>query len=188
MPSVKAILRNCRRDNGCLRWKGGCNQRGYPYVYDEATYKRRRAASTAARVNGMKPASHVVWEAQHGPVPEGHRLVMTCRHRDCLEIGHMAVMTWKDASAFAAAGGAYDTVKHQVARVANARKNAKLTPELAQQIRVRVLQGNERRADVANDLDVSESTVAYIVRGARWAQQLAPSSIFNLAQQIGRAA
>ncbi len=156
--------------------------RGYPYVYDPATYERRLAASKSGRANGMKPASHIVWETEHGPVPKDRRLVLTCRNRDCLAIEHMALMTKAEAMAFAAEAGAWDTVKHRIARVNNARKNAKLTQEQAAQIRESVLVQNQRREHVAQQFGVCPSTVNYIIRGDRWASQIAGSSIFRLAQ------
>lgn len=178
----KSILRNCYRDKGCMRWKGGCNERGYPYVYDRATYERRLAASKSGKANGMKPASHVIWESEHDPVPKDRRLVLTCRNRDCLAIEHMAMMTTVEAAAFAAEAGAWDTVKHRIARVNNARKNSKLTQDLAAQIRESVLVHKQHRENVAKQFGVCPSTVNYIVRGDRWASQIPGSSIFRLAQ------
>lgn len=100
------------KPSGCKLWTGTLCSRGYPFVHDPM----RHAAGLRATISGRRAA----WEAKHGaPLPAGYRIVTSCRERTCLFAPHLIAMTIKDASAFAAAGGAFDTTKHRAARFAN---------------------------------------------------------------------
>lgn len=59
---------------GCHIWRGATTPRGYPVM----------------RYNGKtRVARRVFYEEAKGPVPEGHRVVMDCGERACVNADHM---------------------------------------------------------------------------------------------------
>lgn len=147
----------------------------YPFIYDKERY------CTGPKNNGMVSTRGAVWKASGRPMSEGCRLVMTCRNRLCLCISHMAPMTYSEAQKFAAEGGAYKSLRHNVARLVNSRKHAKLDRDKVLAIKAEVAAGR-RRKDIANERGLCRSTVDQIMRGVRWSTTLAPNaSVFNQA-------
>ena len=71
-------------------------------VFSDFVYKLDRHWLWTGRMNGQYPrwhdeqsryASHIVWEQERGPIPEGHFLVRTCDKTHCIAPAHHRVMT-----------------------------------------------------------------------------------------------
>ena len=58
----------------CVLWAGRLNEDGYGTI-------------------GSRLAHRVLWEAEHGPVPDGFELDHTCRRRACVNLAHLEVVT-----------------------------------------------------------------------------------------------
>jgi hypothetical protein len=161
--TLSAIYANCtHKANGCRLWNGNTSKCGYPLVYDKARY------CTGPRNNGLVSLRPHVFCIGGAVLPPGHRVVMTCHNRTCLQREHMASMTQGEATRFAAANGAFQTVRHAAACRANAMKKAILDREKAQAILAAVRRG-ECRQRLADEHGIARSTVDQIVRGYRWA-------------------
>lgn len=59
---------------GCRLWQGKLDKDGYGF-------------------HGRSRAHIVLWEAEHGPVPEGFELEHRCRRRNCVALHHLEVVT-----------------------------------------------------------------------------------------------
>jgi len=68
----------------CIRWHGPVNAGGYGVV----------PGFTPTRL-----AHRMAWELKHGPIPEGmvidHVWARGCRHRDCINVDHLELVTRK---------------------------------------------------------------------------------------------
>lgn len=172
--TLTSIYSRCSQRGECRLWGGALSANGHPYVYCPDTY------ASKGRNYANLPGRHLVWRLVHKePVQQGMRVMMTCRNRTCLWHGHMAKMTIAEATTFAAAGGAYQTLAHKVARTINGRKMAKLNQQKADQVRARVFAG-EHREDIADELEVSRSLIDQICRGDRWVPPVIQgSSVFT---------
>lgn len=179
-PSLSSILRCCSVDGECRLWNGALSANGYPYVYDGRVHQAGMASGNR-RVNAMVSARMLVWRLAKGPMPESkNRVVLTCCNKLCLQPDHMEAMSHGDAARFAAARGAYKTLRHRAAALRNARGTAKLDTNKADVIRHRVLVEKLDRKAVAKDFDVSTSLVDQIIRGVRWKSRIAPNaSVFH---------
>lgn len=180
MTSLTAIYRNCSQRGECRLWNGATSQGGYPFIYLPELY------ASGTRRNGMKSARVVVWELAKKSPAVDRKIVMKCRNRTCLWHGHMEAMTFAQAQQFARDGGSYSSMHRRIACVINARKNSTLTMEKAREIRRRVasacpLERTQIVRLIAAEFDLNRSTVDQVLRGARWAEGLAPnSSVFSM--------
>lgn len=172
--TLSAIYANASKKDGCRLWNGTVSADGYPYIYDSKRY------AELGQTRSMISVRRWVWERANGPV--GKRVVvLTCRHRTCVEEAHMQAMTYGEARSFAAAAGAYQSLACQVSRVANGRKRAKLDWDAVASIKARVEAG-EKRAVVAKEHSVDRAVVDKMLKGDRYVRQSVPnSSVFNLA-------
>ena len=157
-PSLTAIYARCVTRGGCKLWQGAMS-RGYPYIYDPELYARTGG-------KGMVMGRGFVWLIKHGK-PHTGTVAMTCGDKMCLAHEHMVDTDKSGAQKIASSFGAYDTVRHKVARRVNAQKLAKLTPEIVKGIRQRVA-GGEKQAAVAASLGVTISTISSVVRRVTW--------------------
>lgn len=79
MPVCERVrLRSEHRPNGCVIFKGCLTERGYGHIRDG---KR------------MRMTHIVMYEAKHGPVPEGLELDHLCRNRACWNEEHLEPVT-----------------------------------------------------------------------------------------------
>ncbi len=153
--------------NGCRLWNGALSSDGRPVIHVEGV--------------GMRQLNRILWSQKHGEIASGMRVVMTCRNRTCIERDHMALMNHAEASAFAAEGGAWKTLRKRMANITGRRKWAKLKPEDVQQIRVRLAAG-EKQSAIAADYPVSREAIKKIKDGRLWSDRIAPNaSVFHQA-------
>lgn len=70
-PWRERVIENSR---GCLVFQGSLNSRGYGLI-------------------GRNLAHRHVWEAEHGPIPDGLTIDHRCQEKRCLNTAHMEVVT-----------------------------------------------------------------------------------------------
>lgn len=107
------VLSRCvRSPSGCLLWQGSINN-GYGHT----------------QVKGrMKKVHRVVWEENHGPIPEGLLVCHTCDVRNCEDINHLFLGTDKD--------NVQDMMmKNRDAMRGTKNPHAKMTDEMVREIR-----------------------------------------------------
>lgn len=104
--SIRAV---CKKVGDCLNWQGTVSRKGcYPQMHDKSTYDpatRQTKRTVLAR--------RVVFEMRKGPIPAGHRVVMTCCNRLCLNPEHMEAVTPAECCRRAAERGAWKTPEKQ---------------------------------------------------------------------------
>jgi hypothetical protein len=115
----------------CCIWRGATNSDGYGV---------RRVGDQVRYVHAL------AWEAENGPVPEGHELDHLCTNRACYRVDHLQVVT------------------HAV----NCRRgrSAKLNPEQAAEIRA----SSEPIRALAEQYGVHNSTISRVRTGTHWAE------------------
>jgi hypothetical protein len=64
---------------GCVLWTGHTDHRGYGRLIDVTTGQRR--------------AHRVAWVIERGPIPAGLTIDHLCRTKNCVNVGHMEVVT-----------------------------------------------------------------------------------------------
>lgn len=84
-PAVRVLRRAVRQPTGCLLFEHSINGSGYGYVGVGTGVERRKQA-----------AHIVVYEATHGPVPDGLEIDHLCRVRTCVEISHLEAVTHRE--------------------------------------------------------------------------------------------
>lgn len=181
--TAASILRNCAKEGDCRIWKGAYTGSGAPSIYDSRLYAEMVATGVKNR-SAMRSGRLLMWELTRGQeLPRRDRVLMSCTSPGCLAPWHMVrPVTHSEFVTVIAAQGAYRTLRHRLACLANVTgaRAAKLNADKADQIRQRVRDG-ESRAKVAADMGVKRGTVDMIVRGARWQRAMLPnSSVFNL--------
>ena len=81
---LAAILVGRAVVNGdCWEWQGSRNDAGYGIFQG-----RKRAEPGRTRL-----AHRLLWEEEHGPVPDGMVLDHLCRNRACINLAHLEVVT-----------------------------------------------------------------------------------------------
>lgn len=165
------ILLRCRidEDTGCWVWKFGVSK---AYGYPMATSKGK---STSARrfsllMSGVE-------------IPEGWRVVCNSSCDSlCVNPKHCKAVSPSEFNLHLSRKGVYETPTRKAARAiaTRKRKSDKLNQELANQIRARVMGGDDAK-QVASDFGVSRSHVCAISNGLHWSdRQVVPSaSVFS---------
>lgn len=152
-------------DGDCWIWTGFCNNGG-------------RSPSCSVGGERGKSARTWVWQQVNPRAPFDHRrhaIVTTCRHTKCLNPLHLLKMTRADALSWFAEAGAYMTPRSRRARQVNGRKQSRITPEIAAQIR------SERAAgatisELARRFPGCRSTMRKICNGQSFAEVGVPFS------------
>jgi len=148
---------------GCWLWRGAFTQ-GVGAVWLPELGKTRTIRSAAMFLSGK-------------PIKKGHRIYLKCIHSDCCNPAHCNPMT---PAAFGKAQAASDRLKGNPTRLATCirlgRKNSRLTPELAQEIR----ESSETGLAIAARLGVSRSVVSKIRTNKAWNVAAMPgASVFT---------
>ena len=165
--TLTAIYARCIYRGDCRLWQGGLSRQGYPSIYTPALF-------ASGHHTGCQSGRGLVWSLKHGKPGEGV-ITTTCGDKLCLAQSHLIDISRTELGRIAAERGSYKSAQHVTARLANSRKAAKLTLESARNVRVRVAAG-ETTATVAADLGVSVRHVRDVVRGAAWAERMAPNA------------
>lgn len=121
--------------DGCWRFTGAIASNGYGRM----------------GVRGQKKTAQAhrqYWEQKHGSVPAGYELDHLCRHRWCVNPGHLEVVTrqenaWRGAKSF-------------------------LTWEQVRAIRACYARGGINQQGIATAYGIGKSTVGHILSGTRW--------------------
>lgn len=123
------------------------------------------------------------WLLRHlgRPAPKQRPVTTTCGNRLCLNPAHLVEKSHSDVLRDAYATGKRSAAREYVGRLQAAQKSgrAKLTPEVAAQVRQRAAAGECRHA-IAADLSISEGAVGRIVRGQAWRALAPTASVFAL--------
>ena len=99
-------------------------------------------------------AHRLSWQMQHGPILNGLHVCHSCDNPSCVRPDHLFL------------GTAGDNMRDMWSK-GRGRNGARLTREIAEQIREKVATG-QSRAVVARELGVSPSLISMIVSGSRW--------------------
>lgn len=144
------IAARVKEDGDCLVWTGAVKSgSSYPIgsVCGERILVRR-----------------VLWEREHGPLPEGRVVAHVCSTRCCVK--HVEAMTQAKLGVIAAKVGRNGGVLRS-ARIAAAKQagpSAKLTPEIVAEIRA----SKEMRKTLAERYGVTPSLVSKVALGKAW--------------------
>ena len=68
----------------CFVWHGSLDRKGYGVA---------KTGSTADGTRKMRRVHRIVWEAEHGLLPEGHVVHHDCENKRCCNIAHLRLMT-----------------------------------------------------------------------------------------------
>ena len=130
------------QDNGCWIYTGGLNGRGYGNIWH----------------NGRTRSAHVVsYEVHTGPVPEGMQVCHTCDNKPCINPDHLFV------------GTAQDNIDDMIIKGRNNFKGrALLTQGQVSEIRRLLIETCRSQQNIADQFEVSRSTIAAIKSGRNW--------------------
>lgn len=168
---AKQILAKCEPAEGreCLDWTGRIYN-GSPQFFavprsikpprqlSEDQARRRRKASKYVMCR------RIVFEYLRGPL-EGKSPVMKCRNALCLNHNHMVLMTTQQVAQLASSEGRFSTPERRAAITAAKRRDGKLNPEKAADIRACAT-----AAEAAIKHGIHKSMAARIRRGEAWAE------------------
>jgi hypothetical protein len=127
-------------ESGCWEWTGARFKTGYG------------AIGSGARPSKALYAHRVSWEIANGPIAGGLYVCHRCDNRGCVNPAHMFLGTASE---------------NQADMARKFRGAQKMTPEMVGQIRRRHAAG-ERKASLAREFGLSQSTLGDIVRRRIW--------------------
>jgi hypothetical protein len=163
------LMQRCHIEEftGCWIWRGTF-ARGSARVY-----VRLPGSEKGKVMNGGRAALCI----REGKEPdrelrlEGYRL--KCRNENCCNPDHCRWMTRKQiGEVLASEGSLKGNVRYMVSNKINARKRAKLTPELVREIRA----SDENNCQIARRLGVAHNTVRNVRVGLTWRDEAAVNS------------
>lgn len=134
-----AKTRQC--DNGCIEWTASTDLKGY------GCFRSMPGQYRAPRV------SYILFK---GEIPEGLSVLHSCDNPACVNPDHLRVGTPAENSA--------DMVHRGHSTRGSKQPNAKLDEDSA----LRIFRDLRRYKEIAEEYDVSVSTVCAIKKGARW--------------------
>lgn len=146
----------------CLEWQGHFSNKG-----TQPTVKVRLDGKN---YSDNLSVPRLLWEAEHGPIPEGKWVYRKCCNNACVCLDHLAIGTRKDLMKARKKAG---TTKHapttRIALTQAARKRANTinSPERARMVR-EMLAAGERHKVVSERTGVSMAVVADISQGRAW--------------------
>ena len=143
------IQHKTRDDAGCAVWRLSCCN-GHP----------------AIRKNGkIVLVRRAVWTDEHGEIPDGKIIRMTCETPKCIHPEHMELTTYKKvAKQLGAIGVMSGSVRSAKIAETKRKKYAKLTPDAVHEIRT----SNETGRAMAKKYKVNEKHISQIRLNKCW--------------------
>lgn len=144
-------------DTGCWLWRGAVSQGKWPRVYAPDHSQEGSPLKT-------QTGRRAVWHLFTGKaIPNGWRVYGTCTEDACLNPQHMKCGPTSELGSFIAKSGEWKGVPARIkANRLIARTRAKVTPDMVSEIN----QSNEKGLDLAQRLNVSDTLVSRVRRGA----------------------
>ncbi len=138
------------RDTPCIKWPGRLNRGGYGVL----------------AMGGKRYRMHrLFWEAAYGPIPEGLFVCHRCDNPACCNPSHLFLGTNTDNVADRQAKGR--SHRWNGKRRGEANPRVRLTEGQVKMIRDQLSAGRQHK-EIAEDFDVSRSTISMISSGAIW--------------------
>lgn len=151
-------------------------------VGDCLIWTRAKSSSGApvATIGGARSINIRRWvvEQCHGEIPTGWSVRSHCGHKCCVHPDHLAALPWRDHVQRLHRDGAYDTPACRARQVRKARAEAKLTLDLAREVRALRAQGATLKS-IAGRVGVNPTTISRICRGIYWADTVPNASAFS---------
>lgn len=134
-------------DNLCWEWQRSKTPKGYGYFGVKGKLLR---------------AHRVAWELTNGEIPAGLEVCHSCDNRACCNPKHLFLGTHLDNMRDMANKGRSNVPQGEQ------QWKAKMTPEKVVYIRERYAQGGITFDELASEMGIARSTLAYIVRRKSW--------------------
>jgi hypothetical protein len=146
----------------CLEWQGKFTCKGVTPVvpwYDAANRRTENA-----------PVPRLLWEAEHGPIPEGKLVYRSCCNTACVLHGHLICGTRADwAKARKKAGVTSHSQVTKLHLTLSARRRADVTNTIEKAREVRLLAGARLKTEeISRRTGVHPTMVAEIRQGTAW--------------------
>lgn len=161
---IEAIRSRCIEVGDCLEWQGSMGA--------------GRNGSQPISGKDKRPVRRLMWEAEHGPIPEGRIVCCTCGNSRC--VGHLALGKRGDPQRLRARLGLTRHMPSTIAsltRGARERATAKHSMEQARAVRELAAIGIPDVL-ISWATDVTPDAVGEIRRGHTWREHMAPASVF----------
>lgn len=148
----------------CLEWQG--------LMSNKNTQPSIKVRLPGKDYSDNLSAPRLLWEAAHGPIPEGRLVYRTCCNNACVCLDHLAIGGHKDRlRARRKAGKGSHSPATLIALTLAARKRANVvnTVERARMVR-ELLAGGAKLREVSEQTGVSVAMVSDIGRGRSWVE------------------
>lgn len=158
------ILARCDDVGECLLWRGSCNKTsGIPMV--SLSFSQRGVSARRA-----------VYEMSGREIPRGHCVWPKCGNRLCLHPEHLIAGSRKQLGRHLRAQGRTRTPAVLAKCARNGRVNARLSVEIAREIRISTASSQE----LADRYGVNKSTINNVRRGESWRETVRGASVFSM--------
>jgi hypothetical protein len=147
------VLERCEQDGDCLLWARTCDRNGVPRISVKGEDKSRTITLQLRRV---------MWENQHGPIPQGMKVSVTCGNPRCLE--HLTLKTSQQV--IRDLSNRPDVRARKVVAGYQTRTRSTFSMEKARYVRT----SPKTLQQVADELGISLSSAGKIRRGEMWAE------------------
>lgn len=132
------------RGDGCWRWTGFVDAKGYGRIQVKRADRVGRASEGAYRVS---------WALKNGPIPNGLHILHSCDNPICVNPDHLRVGTHAE---------------NMMDIVRAGRAGRKLTPDSIRKIRAAYRSGAGTQRTIAAQFGVSQTLVGRIADGRLW--------------------
>lgn len=150
MATKETLMARTTQEGDCLCWTGHINRSGYGSVWHDGQ---------------NRDVHRVSFALHHGDIPAGMHVMHRCDNRRCINPAHLCLGTRQDNMTDMLNKGRH-RCSHGIAH-----HNAKLTPEIAAEIRRRFVgycRRNGARA-LSREFGVTPAAVLCVLKGATWA-------------------
>lgn len=158
----------CAEEGECLIWHGLTARGPLPLI---------------KHGNSNLSARRKLYEFVKGVMLEPNQVVRTtCGDKLCMKPSHLVAMTRDEAKKIDGANGAYNSARMQAIRYKTTRARAKLTIEIARDIRA----SDESDRALAKKYGVAHKQINLIRQGMAWAEVFSPFAGLIAANDSGR--